>query len=216
MPEQPTAPEDAIRDPSLTEGELTTAPTAEATFPPHLADHAAGANGAEADTATETEIWTGRTHWKHFGGRLARWVLANAVLAALVGWIASRVQRLSAGGAFWIILGVLLISGLVVVGRIVLRILTTRYRITSQRLFIERGLFTQTVDQTELIRVDDVRLKKTVLDRLFGLGSVVILTTDATDKETLIEGIAEPEEVAEAIRKHMRTMRKKSLFVENL
>jgi hypothetical protein len=72
------------------------------------------------------------------------------------------------------------------------------------------------VDQTELIRVDDVRVKKSMMDRLFGLGSVETLSTDQTDRETMIAGIAEPDKVAEAIRARMRTMRKKSLFVENL
>ena len=51
---------------------------------------------------------------------------------------------------------------------------------------------------------------------MFGLGTVAIVSTDATDRETVLTGIAEPDKVAEAIRSRMRTMRSKSLFIENL
>jgi hypothetical protein len=49
-----------------------------------------------------------------------------------------------------------------------------------------------------------------------GLGTVTILSTDASNREVIIEGIAGAEKVAEEIRTRMRTMRKKSLFIENL
>lgn len=182
---------------------------------PHL-ETAVGGDGAAPDPEAETEIWVGRTHWKHYAGRLALWLAANVVVAVAIGWVAGRVSWLGARGAFGVILGLLILSGLFVVGRVALTILGRRYRVTSQRLFIDRGILSQTVDQTELIRVDDVRIHKSFLDRVFGLGSVGILSTDASDREIRIEGIANPDAVAEAIRTHMRTLRRKSLFVENL
>ena len=97
-----------------------------------------------------------------------------------------------------------------------LRIISRRYRLTSQRLFIERGILNQTIDQTELIRVDDVRLEKTLIDRVFGLGTVSLLSTDVTDRLVVIEGIDNADRVAEAVRTNMRTQRGKALFVENL
>ena len=60
------------------------------------------------------------------------------------------------------------------------------------------------------------RIHKSFLDRVLGLGSVAIVSTDASDREVVLEGIPKPEEVAEAIRTRMRTLRRKSLFIENL
>ncbi len=177
---------------------------------------ALGGDVAPEQPAIETEIWQGRTHWKHYAGRLLLWLGANVLVAFLVGWIASSFEGFTAGHAFWTIVGILLISGLLVVGRVLLPILSNRYRLTSERLFIEHGLLSRTIDQTELIRVDDVRIYKSFLDRIFGLGSVAVISSDATDRETLITGIREPETVAEAIRTRMRALRKKSLFIENL
>ena len=176
-----------------------------------------GGNGTALDVGAETDIWTGRTHWHHYAGRLALWLVGNVMAIVLVIWLARRIEWLSFRAGFAILVVILLVSGLeMVVRRAFLNILRHRYRLTTQRLFIERGILSRTIDQTELIRVDDVRLYKGFLDRLLGLGSVAVVSTDATDREVVIEGIAEPEKVAEAIRTRMRTMRRKSLFVENL
>ena len=175
-----------------------------------------GGDGAALDPRGEEELWVGRTHWKHYAGRLILWLAANVAVAVLAALAASRFEWLSAAGACWVVAAVLFLSGIVVVGRVVLIIVGRRYRVTSQRLFIENGILSQTVDQTELIRVDDVRIHKSLLDRILGIGTVSILSTDSSDREVTLIGEARPEQVAEAIRKNMRSLRQKSLFVENL
>jgi membrane protein YdbS with pleckstrin-like domain len=212
MSNDQTTPPDDLRDPVRP----VDTPAEGTTEPALLAESAIGGDGAEVAAAAETELWIGRTRWKHYAGRLVLWLAANVLLAVLVAWIASRANWLTATGAFWIVVLVFAATGLLVVGSVALTILSHRYRLTSQRLFLQQGILWQTVDQTELIRVDDVRLEKNIADRLFGLGSVVILSTDVSNRETRIPGVAEPEMVAEAIRGHMRAMRKKSLFVESL
>ncbi len=177
---------------------------------------AVGGDGASTDPGSEREVWSGRTHWQHFAGRLATWALGNTALFALLAWFASGVDWLSFGGTLWITVGLLVVSGAVLVWPVIATILGCRYRLTSQRLFIVRGILSQTHDQTELIRVDDVQIHKTLLDRVFGLGSIAVTSTDATDHDLLVKGIRNPEKLAEAIRNHTRALRAKSLYVENL
>jgi membrane protein YdbS with pleckstrin-like domain len=182
-----------------------------------MAPQPAAPEAAKPDTTVEADLWIGRTHWKHFAGLLTLWLLGNLVVCALVIWAAPRWEWLTFRGGLTLIVAVLAISGLEFVGRrVLLKVFDHRYRLTTQRLFIERGLLSQTIDQTELIRVDDVRIHKTLLGRILGVGSVAIVSTDATDREITIEGIAHADEVAEAIRDRMRAMRRKSLFIENL
>ena len=172
---------------------------------------------ARPETGTEEDIWAGRTHWKHFAGLLALWLLGNLAVCALVIWAAPRWGWLTFRHGLTLIAVVLSLTGLEFVGRrVLLRIFDHRYRLTTQRLFIERGFLSQTIDQTELIRVDDVRIHKTLLGRILGVGSVGIVSTDATDRQITIEGIAQADEVAEAIRDRTQALRRKSLFVENL
>ncbi|GMU37890.1 MAG: hypothetical protein AMXMBFR22_20810 [Phycisphaerae bacterium] len=161
----------------------------------------------------ETPIWSGRTHWKYFLPGVSLWVVG--MLA--VSWL--LLKAFSSAESTWVgtLLTVLWLGGAVVVfGRIAIRIIGQRYRLTTQRLFIEKGILSQTIDQTELLRVDDVRLHRTVVDRMFGLGTVEVMSTDSTNPRIRIVGIAAPDTVAEHIRMNMRVMRKKALFVENL
>jgi membrane protein YdbS with pleckstrin-like domain len=176
----------------------------------------AGGDGAALEPAAEADLWIGRTHWKHFTGRFALLLIGNVAAAILLAKGASRWEWFTGLAAFWATLAIAVVSGLLVIGRVFLLIIGHRYRLTTQRLFIERGILSQTVDQTELIRVDDVRIHKSLADRLLGLGSVSIISTDSSDGQIVIPGIPEPEKVAEDVRTHMRRMRRKSLFVENL
>lgn len=165
----------------------------------------------------EVDVWRGRSHWKHFAAWAGLWCVGNAVAAVGLMWLGRRVEWLNFWRGVGILAVILVASGLELVGRrILLKVLRCRYRLTTQRLFIQRGILRQTIDQTELMRVDDVRIYKSVLDRIFGLGSVLVRSTDASDRDVVIEGIREPDQVAEAIRSHMQTMRRRSLFVETL
>jgi len=175
----------------------------------------AGAATTAQPTPPEAELWTGRTSWKHYAGRVSLWIVANVLFAALIGWLAST-RKWELSWVIWTVLGGVLVSGLILLIPVFLRIISRRYRLTSQRLFIERGILSQTIDQTELIRVDDVRVEKTFLDRVFGVGTVSLLSTDVSDRLVVIEGIDNAERVAEAVRSNMRTQRGKALFVENL
>lgn len=175
-----------------------------------LQEHASG-DGAPLDPASEETLWVGRSHWAHFAGSLA----LGALVVVLAAVVCLRL-RSSMDGLFRIWLTITAASAGIVAGRILWRILYCRYRLTNQRLFIEHGILSQTIDQTELIRVDDVRVRKNLLGRIIGLGSVEILSTDVSDRTMVIKGVRNPEVIAEHIRTHMRTLRRKSLFIENL
>ncbi len=175
-----------------------------------------GGDGASIDPSDENDLWVGRTHWKHFAPSLALWAGGLILMIVLLVRLHGSWGWLTGGKAVITFLMVMLATGLVVVGRMILAVVGCRYRLTSQRLFITRGILSQTVDQTELIRVDDVRVLKSMMDRVFGLGTVEIISTDATDREITMTGIPDPDHIADLVRTHMRTLRKHSLFVENL
>lgn len=181
--------------------------------PAGTAPPAAAASIAEV-FGEEKEIWQGRSSWKDSFPLCLAW-FAVAIVLLYVWWYFR--QSVSGPWLFYLVAVVIVGSGLVVAGRIVLRVLGTRYRLTTQRLFIERGILSRTTDQTELIRIDDVRTRQSVWNRLFGLGDVELVSTDATQPRLLIEGVADAHTVAEHIRNNTRAMRsKRSLFVEQV
>ena len=173
--------------------------------------------GSAPDRSTQEDmVWVGRTSWKHFATSITLWLAGSVLLAWLMGSWASASEGLTGTIAFLIAAVPIALAGLFVAGRALLNVYGTRYRLTTERLFIDRGILSQTIDQTELIRVDDVRVRKSAMDRIFSLGTVEILSTDTTDRSLTIVGISQAESVAESIRDAMRKLRKKSVFVESL
>ena len=84
---------------------------------------------------------------------------------------------------------------------------STRYRLTSQRLIIRRGLIAKHLEEIELYRIKDVTVNQGVIQRLLGYGSVTVLANDDTTPVTLMVGVANPLEVKEIIRNQYRAAR---------
>lgn len=93
----------------------------------------------------------------------------------------------------------------------------TRYRLTTHRLFKESGILARSMNEIELVRVDDVSVRQNLLQRIFNVGIVtVIAPTDQTEPRLELVGIENPIEVKEMIRGQVRKRRERSLHVENL
>jgi membrane protein YdbS with pleckstrin-like domain len=161
----------------------------------------------------ETPLWQGRGDWRYQIGAIALFFVVAIAVLILVAFIINQPDK----RVYWWAGGLVVLAFAVRAGWILfVHMFGTRYRLTSQRLFIDHGILSRTTDQVELIRVDDVRIRQRLLDRMFGIGSVDVLSTDVSDAKTAIVGIADPDRVAEHIRSHMRKLRQKSLYIENL
>jgi membrane protein YdbS with pleckstrin-like domain/DNA-directed RNA polymerase subunit RPC12/RpoP len=113
---------------------------------------------------------------------------------------------------WWLLLGILLAPvgiGLIILAWIWVEVKSLKYRLTTQRLFITRGLISRKVDEVELFRVKDVTLSQGVLERLLGIGTVTILSTDDGTPELRMEGIADPAKMKDAIREHCLAARRR-------
>lgn len=93
--------------------------------------------------------------------------------------------------------------------RVWYRVSSTRYRLTTQRLFMQTGLIAKKLEEVELFRVKDVTLSQGILQRLMGVGDVVVLSTDDTAPQLELAGIANPIEVKEQIRNAFRASRQR-------
>ncbi len=162
----------------------------------------------DLDPDSEEDLWQGRSSWKFYADLIvvaAGWT----VIAAIVWFTTPRWLG-------WTVLTMALSGWVYVAGRVAHGLLNHHYRLTTQRLFIERGILSRTIDQAELIRIDDVRIHKTLMNRMTGVGSVELFSTDASDRQVTLWGVEKPDELADSIRDHMRRLRQRSLFVESL
>lgn len=66
---------------------------------------------------------------------------------------------------------------------------STRIRITTQTLDIERGLFSRTITTLQLWRVRDIDFSQTIFERLCGISEIKILSHDAANPQLLLRGL---------------------------
>jgi uncharacterized membrane protein YdbT with pleckstrin-like domain len=69
------------------------------------------------------------------------------------------------------------------------RRLSTHYRVTSQRVVIERGILSKRMDQTDLYRIVDYTVERPFGQRLMGTGNLVLKTMEASNPVVRIDGI---------------------------
>lgn len=82
----------------------------------------------------------------------------------------------------------------------------TKYMLNEERIFVEKGFFNAVLDEENLYRVRDVRVSRSLGQRIFGLGTVTVF---ATNGETVLESIKNPIEVKEEIVRLVEEARKK-------
>jgi len=82
------------------------------------------------------------------------------------------------------------------------------YKLTTQRLFLRRGIVSRKVQELELYRATDVMFSQGIIERLFGIGTVTVVANDPTTPQLVMPGIADPEKVKETIRSAYRRARR--------
>lgn len=62
----------------------------------------------------------------------------------------------------------------------------TKYLITSQRIVIERGIFSKDIETLEIYQVDDIQLEMPFNQRIMGTGNMLLLTRDISAPKLLL------------------------------
>lgn len=63
------------------------------------------------------------------------------------------------------------------------------YKVTSQRIVVETGVFSKRLDQIDLYRINDYSVERPFSQRLLGTGNLVIEAMDKTSPVLRLEGL---------------------------
>lgn len=77
----------------------------------------------------------------------------------------------------------------------------TRYTITEELVNRKSGLIRQVEDSCYIYKIQDVRLEKSLAERLFGMGTIICYTGDTTDKELRLIHVKNSEAIKEYLIK---------------
>jgi membrane protein YdbS with pleckstrin-like domain len=83
----------------------------------------------------------------------------------------------------------------------IIRLKSIRYRITSDRIEWSRGILSRNVDNIDMFRIVDMSMHRSFSDRLVGIGSVVLITTDKTDPQFRFEKTGNPNQLYSIVKK---------------
>ena len=156
-------------------------------------------SAAPPQAEEEVDVW-----WGSYSG----WTMMPSLLVciALTGliawftWVTFRGGRsgfvqltfLSLAGSVWILQTL----------RWVYRSCSYNYRLTTLRLFRDRGFGTKYRRVVELAGVSDVRIRRSFHERLVGVGRVYVFLLDKPKQPLILDGVRQPRAVADLIRAH--------------
>lgn len=75
----------------------------------------------------------------------------------------------------------------------------TKYKLSEKKLYIEQGLLSTEYEEVLLYRILDCKCSVSILQRVFGTGTVTLYTIDATTPEVRLKNIKDPLQVKELI-----------------
>jgi hypothetical protein len=87
--------------------------------------------------------------------------------------------------------------------------ITERYVVTTERVRIYRGLIGRTIDDIELVRLQDIDFMQNAGERILGIGDIHLRGADPSTPEVTLRNVHQPEEVRELIRRAWLDARKR-------
>lgn len=90
------------------------------------------------------------------------------------------------------------------------RYLATRvhtYEISAERLLERSGIFVRDTEELELYRVKDIAIEEPLIHRIFGRGSVTLVTSDRSTPQVILNCIPDPRFVAVLLRNQVERCR---------
>ena len=83
----------------------------------------------------------------------------------------------------------------------------TRYSLSEDRLFVSEGFLNLKDDEVLLYRVRDIDTRRSLWQRIFGVGTVTVVSSDKTMPNLVLKNIKDPVMVKELIHKQVEEMK---------
>ena len=85
----------------------------------------------------------------------------------------------------------------------------TKYSVSENRIFQEKGLLNLKEEEVLLYRVRDLDLRRSLGQRIFGVGTVYIHSSDKTTPILQLENVKDPKAVKELIYRQVEAAKEK-------
>lgn len=85
----------------------------------------------------------------------------------------------------------------------------TRYALSDDRLFLSVGFFSVNDEEILLYRIRDISSKRTLWQRIFGVGTVTVASSDKSTPQIVLKNIKFPQDFKELLHKNVEESKMK-------
>jgi uncharacterized membrane protein YdbT with pleckstrin-like domain len=182
-------------------------PSSPTTYPPAA---------APAAPMAEETLWRGSPSWRVLIGKIVVIILTAILIPAAAGFLASHTADLDTSTnitkAGWWITAIIVVWQIISFLVVMVRLQSTIYTITNQRVMIERGMLSKSLNEIDLRYIDDTQFFQSATGRLLGIGNVTLISSDKAFPTTVLLGIADPRNIRELIRARAYQVSQRQLF----
>jgi uncharacterized membrane protein YdbT with pleckstrin-like domain len=174
------------------------------------------APAAAMPVMAEETLWRGSPSARVLVGRIVAIILTAVLIPLAATFLASQTNDLEMSSRItkfgWLIAAIAVFWQIVTFVIVMLRLQSTAYTITNQRVMIERGMLSKSLNEIDLRSIDDTQFFQSFTGRLLGIGNVTLISSDKAFPTTVLHGIAKPREVREMIRASAYQVSQRQLF----
>ncbi|MCS7305989.1 MAG: PH domain-containing protein [Thermoguttaceae bacterium] len=164
----------------------------------------------QAAEPPEQVLWEGGYSGKDMYETWTLYALLSLLLLGLSLWA----QTAWVGWASVVVIVLLWVYGTLV---LLYRKLSVSYRLTTRRFLHEKGFLWRVRDRIELIDIDDVTLKQSPIDRLVGVGNIILTSSDRTHPVLVLHGIKDATKIADLIdNARLEERRRRAVHMETV
>jgi len=152
----------------------------------------------------EETLWQGTPSITLLLGHFAGIVLVLVAVPLLAYFFAAQIPELERAQGMrtfgWVATAILLFFQLLALAVAWIRLRSTHYRVTNQRVLVEQGVFSKTVNEIDLRYVDDSTFTQSLFERMLGIGHVTLLSSDTNTPQYVLRSVKDPRGLRELIR----------------
>lgn len=158
----------------------------------------------------EQTLWRGTPSPVILVGRIVEIVIIVIAVPLLFRWMSATNPGLMTIG--WLVTGILVAVEVIRFFAALIHLRSTLYTITNQRVMIERGLLSKSLSEIDLRYIDDTQFYQGVVDRILGIGSVTIISSDKETPTYVLQGVKDPRTLREMIRTNSYQVSQRQIF----
>jgi membrane protein YdbS with pleckstrin-like domain len=187
---------------------------------------------APGAAAPEQTLWEGRPSVALVYGKVI-WLVLKVIALIIIGYLILEVGLpalgqtsadlrslidTNANAITWVIVVLAIIAiapSLFALSSAIARLKNTQYKVTNQRILVERGVLSKSLEEIDMRSVDDTEFRQSLMERIFKIGDVWIVSTDKVAPKVILHGIPDPRNTRELIRATAYQASQRQLFTRS-